>query len=220
VWNQPIGCIQRPGLLLLHKAMNVKASPAHLAAVSDENPSHPNAVTRQHPGITMRNDWDPSFLWTARRDAANNACQNSLSKEHTLEKHLSWLVAVTACVCMISAGLGHAQSTATSGVKIDVLKEGNGPLPQAGQKVTVHYTGTLADGKKFDSSRDKGQPFSFTLGAGQVIRGWDEGLSRMKVGTRAKLTIPPELGYGPRGAGGVIPPNATLIFDVELLDAQ
>ncbi len=107
-----------------------------------------------------------------------------------------------------------------SGLTVEVMQEGKGPLPVKGQTVVVHYTGTLSDGKKFDSSRDRGQPFSFALGQGQVIRGWDEGLALMKVGTRAKLTIPPELGYGPRGAGNVIPPNAVLIFDVELLDAK
>lgn len=108
-----------------------------------------------------------------------------------------------------------------SGLKVEILQEGKGQLPQKGQTVTVHYTGTLADGKKFDSSRDRGQPFSFTLGAGQVIRGWDEGLALMKVGTRARLIIPPQLGYGAQGAGrGLIPPNATLVFDVELLDAK
>jgi FKBP-type peptidyl-prolyl cis-trans isomerase len=138
-----------------------------------------------------------------------------------LKRQISWFVAVTACVMVVSACLAQAQSTTTpSGLKIDIIKEGNGPLPQPGQKVSVHYTGTLPDGKVFDSSRDRGQPISFPLGAGQVIRGWDEGLSRLKVGTRARLTIPPELGYGARGAGGVIPPNATLIFDVELMDAQ
>jgi len=110
--------------------------------------------------------------------------------------------------------------TSPSGVTVEILKPGTGPLPQTGQKVVVHYTGTLTDGKKFDSSRDRGQPFSFTLGAGQVIKGWDEGLAMMNVGTRARLTIPPQLGYGARGAGGVIPPNATLIFDVELIAAQ
>jgi peptidylprolyl isomerase len=107
-----------------------------------------------------------------------------------------------------------------SGLKVEILQEGNGPLPQKGQTVIVHYTGTLVDGKKFDSSRDRGTPFSFKLGEGLVIRGWDEGLAMMKVGSRARLTIPPDLGYGTRGAPNVIPPNATLIFDVELLGVK
>ena len=107
--------------------------------------------------------------------------------------------------------------TTASGLKYVVINEGTGAAPKTGQTVVVHYTGTLEDGTKFDSSRDRGQPFSFKLGVGQVIKGWDEGLSTMKVGDRRQLTIPPELGYGARGAGGTIPPNATLIFDVELL---
>ncbi len=107
--------------------------------------------------------------------------------------------------------------TTPSGLKYRDIQVGTGATPTAGQTVNVHYTGTLTDGTKFDSSRDRNRPFSFKLGVGQVIKGWDEGLSTMKVGGRRLLVIPPELGYGARGAGGVIPPNATLVFDVELL---
>ncbi|MFN6560400.1 MAG: FKBP-type peptidyl-prolyl cis-trans isomerase [Nostoc sp. ChiSLP01] len=110
--------------------------------------------------------------------------------------------------------------TTPSGLKYVELKEGTGATPERGQTVEVHYTGTLQDGTKFDSSRDRGQPFKFKIGVGQVIKGWDEGLSTMKVGGRRNLIIPPELGYGSRGAGGVIPPNATLLFDVELLGVK
>ncbi|MGB5963039.1 MAG: FKBP-type peptidyl-prolyl cis-trans isomerase [Coleofasciculaceae cyanobacterium] len=107
--------------------------------------------------------------------------------------------------------------TTPSGLKYKEITEGTGATPKTGQTVIVHYTGTLEDGTKFDSSRDRNSPFSFKIGQGQVIKGWDEGLSTMKVGGRRELIIPAELGYGARGAGGVIPPNATLIFDVELL---
>ncbi|MFN5289280.1 MAG: FKBP-type peptidyl-prolyl cis-trans isomerase [Gemmataceae bacterium] len=106
----------------------------------------------------------------------------------------------------------------TSGLEYEILKEGNGAEAKKGDKVTVHYTGWLkSNGKKFDSSVDRGDPFVFGLGAGMVIRGWDEGVAGMKIGEKRRLTIPPDLGYGARGAGGVIPPNADLIFEVELL---
>jgi FKBP-type peptidyl-prolyl cis-trans isomerase len=108
--------------------------------------------------------------------------------------------------------------TTPSGLKYEELKVGTGDEAKTGQTVDVHYTGWLTDGKKFDSSVDRGQPFSFKLGAGMVIKGWDEGVAGMKVGGKRKLTIPSQLGYGPRGTpGGPIPPNATLVFDVELL---
>jgi len=117
--------------------------------------------------------------------------------------------------------LTQAQEVTTpSGLKYNDDKVGEGASPSQGQRVSVHYTGWLTDGTKFDSSRDRGQPFQFTIGRGEVIKGWDEGVASMKVGGKRKLTIPPELGYGARGAGGVIPPNATLVFDVELLDVK
>jgi FKBP-type peptidyl-prolyl cis-trans isomerase FkpA len=104
-----------------------------------------------------------------------------------------------------------------SGLKYEDTIVGTGDTATAGQKVSVHYTGWLTNGKKFDSSKDRNDPFEFKLGAGQVIRGWDEGVQGMKIGGTRKLTIPPQLGYGARGAGGDIPPNATLVFEVELL---
>jgi FKBP-type peptidyl-prolyl cis-trans isomerase FkpA len=105
-----------------------------------------------------------------------------------------------------------------TGLKCEELAEGEGELAEAGQTVSVHYTGWLTDGTKFDSSVDRNQPFDFPLGKGRVIRGWDEGVAGMRVGGRRRLTIPPQLGYGAAGAGGVIPANATLVFEVELLE--
>ena len=117
--------------------------------------------------------------------------------------------------------LAQAQGVTTpSGLKYQDTVVGSGPAPRQGQRVSVHYTGWLTNGSKFDSSRDRGQPFQFNLGQGEVIKGWDEGVASMKVGGRRKLTIPSNLGYGPRGMPPVIPPNATLVFDVELLGIQ
>jgi FKBP-type peptidyl-prolyl cis-trans isomerase FkpA len=111
-----------------------------------------------------------------------------------------------------------AEKITDSGLKYEDLVTGDGAVAAPGQRVSVHYTGWLVDGTKFDSSVDRGQPFSFALGRGMVIRGWDEGVAGMQVGGRRRLTIPPQLGYGAQGAGGVIPPNATLVFEVELLE--
>lgn len=110
--------------------------------------------------------------------------------------------------------------TTVSGLQYIDLVVGKGRQAKLGDTATVHYTGWLADGKKFDSSVDRKEPFSFRVGAGQVIKGWDEGVGTMRVGGKRKLTIPPQLGYGARGAGKVIPPNATLTFDVELLELR
>lgn len=102
-------------------------------------------------------------------------------------------------------------------MQVEILVNGDGAEASSGQNVSVHYTGWLTDGTKFDSSVDRGRPFEFPLGAGRVIRGWDEGVAGMKIGEKRRLTIPPHMGYGARGAGAVIPPNATLVFEVELL---
>jgi len=117
-------------------------------------------------------------------------------------------------------GATPTEVTLADGLKYTDEQVGTGAEAQAGKTAVVHYTGWLMDGTKFDSSRDRNQPFSFALGAGRVIKGWDEGVAGMKVGGKRVLIVPPELGYGARGAGGVIPPNATLKFEVELLDVK
>ena len=133
-------------------------------------------------------------------------------------------LAGAALIAMTAAANAAETVTLPSGLKYQDEVVGTGPEPKTGQQVTVHYTGWLYDkgqkGKKFDSSRDRGQPFSFQIGAGQVIRGWDEGVATMKAGGKRTLIIPPEMGYGARGAGGIIPPNATLLFDVELIGSK
>ena len=112
---------------------------------------------------------------------------------------------------------GAVREETVAELQIEELKAGTGASAASGHKVDVHYTGWLLDGTKFDSSLDRGKPFSFVLGKGQVIQGWDKGVQGMKVGGKRKLTVPPELGYGTRGFPGAIPPNATLVFEVELL---
>ena len=134
------------------------------------------------------------------------------------------LLALAAAPLASRPALATGDVTTPSGLRIIDVKLGNGPVPQAGQTVTVNYTGWLfvdgKKGKKFDSSLDRGEPFSFALGQGQVIKGWDQGLVTMHVGGKRTLIIPPELGYGASGAGGDIPPGATLIFDVDLLGVK
>ncbi|MGD9783706.1 MAG: FKBP-type peptidyl-prolyl cis-trans isomerase [Hyphomicrobiaceae bacterium] len=147
----------------------------------------------------------------------------SLSRRTLLALAIAALSGATLTHTSIAQAAGKTMTTA-SGLKIEDTKEGSGPSPKTGDTCVMHYTGWLyekgAKGAKFDSSVDRGQPFKFTIGVGQVIGGWDEGVATMKVGGKRTLIIPPDLGYGARGAGRVIPPNATLIFDVELLGIE
>ena len=133
-------------------------------------------------------------------------------------------VAITGVVALSESANAQEPVTTSTGLKYIDTKPGTGAAPKTGQTCVMHYTGWLYEngkkGAKFDSSVDRGQPFEFPIGTGRVIKGWDEGVATMKVGGKRTLIIPPELGYGARGAGGVIPPNATLIFDVELLGVK
>ena len=132
-----------------------------------------------------------------------------------------WIVGALLAVALVACSQSGDQVTTDSGLKYEVLASGSGQAAQNGDTAVVHYTGWLTDGTKFDSSVDRGSPFEFGVGQGNVIRGWDEGVALMKVGDKWKFTIPPELAYGERSIGnGLIPPNSTLIFDVELLDLK
>ena len=127
----------------------------------------------------------------------------------------NWLLRLTLLACLVTGKIAMAAE-----LQIETITDGDGAVAETGTRVSVHYEGRLEDGEVFDASRPRGQPFAFTIGAGQVIRGWEDGVTGMKIGETRRLTIPPELGYGAAGAGGVIPPNATLVFEIELLDVS
>lgn len=127
------------------------------------------------------------------------------------------MLMAASCLILVAC---KGETTTASGLRYTDLKAGRGAAAKHGDTVAVHYTGWLENGQKFDSSLDRGTPFEFPLGLGRVIKGWDEGVAGMKPGGKRRLVIPPQLGYGERGAGGVIPPNATLIFEVELLEIK
>jgi peptidylprolyl isomerase len=174
------------------------------AAVSEkkaeEHPEHPHDATAEHPTSGEKGEHPAGEQAAAEHPAAEPAAEAGAGAATEDGASSSARVVTTA-----------------SGLKYEDLRLGTGPSPQPGQVAVVHYTGWLTDGTKFDSSVDRGAPFEFPLGQGRVIKGWDEGVATMKVGGKRKLMIPPDLGYGARGAGNVIPPNAQLVFDVELL---
>lgn len=151
---------------------------------------------------------------------SDNSSATSSSQAATTEQPVTTDQSAGTAGQDASADAGPGKVADVTELKIEDLKVGTGAEAVAGKTVTVNYTGWLTDGTKFDSSLDSGQPFSFVLGTGYVIPGWDQGVAGMKVGGKRRLTVPPALGYGANGAGGVIPPNATLVFDVELLNVQ
>lgn len=154
-------------------------------------------------------------IWNGQGEARYTAVWTNLAGRWQIVSWQSTPIAAKGRVPTASK-----EQTTPSGLKYVDLLEGTGPNPQKGQRAVVHYIGTLEDGTKFDSSVDRNEPYEFPIGVGRVIKGWDEGVMGMKVGGRRKLIIPSNLGYGARGAGGVIPPNATLIFDIELLGVK
>ena len=171
---------------------------------------------------------------TAGRSHTRRASAGAQERAHTrhAKQKRTRVIAVVVIAALVAGAAAYmfvpklpgitgagAEVTTASGLKYSDLTVGTGPSPRTGQTAVVHYTGTLTDGTKFDSSRDKGQPYSFTLGRGEVIKGWDEGVATMKVGGRRKLVVPPVLAYGPVPRPG-IPANSTLVFDVELLDVK
>ena len=160
---------------------------------------------------------------TGKGGASSRSTYSSKKESSQLTKAIALLVlaavAIAAVLFIIFKG-GGGETTTPSGLKYVDEVVGTGESPKSGQTVKVHYTGTLEDGTKFDSSVDKGQPYSFRIGSGVVIKGWDEGIMTMKVGGKRRLIIPPKLGYGAAGKGSTIPPNATLIFEVELLNVK
>lgn len=156
--------------------------------------------------------------WNNKQIRYSQVWTNKLGKWQLLTLQATPLTSVFAVAKKLAGG--KKVITTPSGLQYIDIEEGTGASPTVGQIVRVHYTGTLEDGRKFDSSVDRNEPFEFPIGTGRVIKGWDEGVITMKIGGKRKLVIPSELGYGARGAGGVIPPNATLIFDVELLGVK
>jgi len=159
-------------------------------------------------------------LVLALAGCSSNSKTSAMPTSDTTQSMTTAKATTGAATSNDAAASAAKEVTMPNGLKYVDMKVGDGQLAETGMTAQVHYTGWLTDGTKFDSSVDRGQPFSFKLGAGQVIRGWDEGVKGMRVGGKRKLTIPPDLGYGAAGAGGVIPPNATLVFDVELLGLQ
>lgn len=148
-------------------------------------------------------------------------CANIMHGFFVDRSDMKFYLVIACFLIMAVAGCGPKnEGTTPLGVHFEVLKHGTGAAVKQGNVVTVHYTGWLEDGTKFDNSVDRNEPFSFRVGGGEVIPGWDEALLTMKVGGKSKFTIPSELGYGRRGAGGIIPPNATLIFEIELLSIK